>query len=105
MREYRRSAAHTKVTRTRAGVLTACVGVVVMLLSGSGFTQQPPTQLVQPPRVSLQEAVSIATQGRPGRVVRAVTVDDGRTHEVRILLEEGGRVVTVRVDAQTGRVH
>jgi uncharacterized membrane protein YkoI len=59
------------------------------------------------PMVSLQEAVTIATARRPGRVVRAVTVDSGggrRIHEVRILLDEGGRVVTVRVDAQTGRV-
>jgi uncharacterized membrane protein YkoI len=78
---------------------------VAVLLSAHGFAQQPPANLVQPPRVSLQEAVSIAMQGRPGRVVRAVTVDDGRTHEVRILLEEGGRVVTVRVDAQSGRVY
>lgn len=107
MTEYRRSAANRKVDRTRASVLTACVGMLAMLLSVPGFAQQPPPNLVAPPRVSLQEAVSIATQSRPGRVVRAVTVDAGggqSIHEVRILLNEGGRVVTVRVDAQTGRV-
>ena len=57
--------------------------------------------------VSLQEAVEIAMRRQPGRVVRAVTVDGGggrRIHEVRILSDEGGRVVTVRVDAQTGRL-
>jgi len=57
--------------------------------------------------VSLQEAVEIAMRRSPGRVVRAVTVDAGggrRIHEVRILSDEGGRVVTVRVDAQTGRL-
>ena len=105
MREYRRKAAHTKASGTRRGVLAACVGAMLMSLSGPGLAQQPPPQLVQPPGISLQEAVSIATQSRPGRVVRAVTVDNGRTHEVRILLDEGGRVVTVRVDAQTGQVH
>jgi uncharacterized iron-regulated membrane protein len=104
MREYRRRAAYTRATVTRSGFLAACVGMFLILLSGSGLAQQPPTNLVQPPRISLQEAVSIATQSRPGRVVRAVTVDDGRTYEVRILLDEGGRVVTVRVDARTGQV-
>ena len=54
--------------------------------------------------ISLQEAVQMATERRPGRVVRAVTVETGgrRVHEIRILLEEGGRVITVRIDAQTG---
>jgi uncharacterized iron-regulated membrane protein len=54
--------------------------------------------------ITLQQAVQMATEHRPGRVVRAVTVENGgrRVHEIRILLEEGGRVVTVRIDAQTG---
>jgi uncharacterized membrane protein YkoI len=58
------------------------------------------------PGISLQQAVEIAMRERPGRVVRAVTVTAGgmRVHEVRILLDEGGRVVTIRVDARTGRV-
>jgi len=54
--------------------------------------------------ISLQQAVQMATERRPGRVVRAVTVETGgrRVHEIRILLEGGGRVITVRIDAQTG---
>ena len=58
------------------------------------------------PGISLQQAVEIALAERPGRVVRAVTVMAGgaQVHEIRILLDEGGRVVTVRVDARTGRV-
>jgi len=56
--------------------------------------------------VSLQEAVRLASSRYPGRVVRAITTDKGgrRVHEIRILLAEGGRVVTVRVDAQTGEI-
>ncbi len=102
MREYRHSAANRQVRWTRGGVLKACAGLLVILLAAPGFAQQPPANLV--PGVSLQQAVEIATETRPGRVVRAVTIDEGRTHEVRILLDEGGRVVTVRVDARTGRV-
>lgn len=90
----------------RRWLLGACAGVFSVILSAAAFSQQG--NLVAPtPAVSLQQAVSIATERRPGRVVRAVTVDSGagrKVHEVRILLNEGGRVVTVRVDAQTGRV-
>ena len=87
--------------------MAACAGALCMFVSVAGFTQQG--NLVAPRHaVSLRQAVSIATERRPGRVVRAVTVDAGagrQVHEVRILLNEGGRVVTVRIDAQTGRVH
>ena len=90
----------------RRWLLSVCVGVLSVFVSAAGFAQQG--NLVAPTAaVSLQQAVSIATERRPGRVVRAVTFDSGagrKVHEVRILLNEGGRVVTVRVDAQTGRV-
>lgn len=63
---------------------------------------------VQRGGVSLEQAIRIATEQHPGgRVVRAVTIEDGgrRVHEIRILLppEEGGRVVTVHIDAGGGR--
>jgi hypothetical protein len=86
-----------------------------MLLGASAMAQtdMPPEGVAEPfefsivqrgAGISLQEAVQMATEQRPGRVVRAVTVEVGgrRVHEIRILLEEGGRVVTVRIDAQTG---
>jgi uncharacterized iron-regulated membrane protein len=61
---------------------------------------------VQRRGVSLQEAVRAASARYPGRVVRAVTITEhGRpVHEIRILLDDGGRVVTVHVDAQTGQM-
>lgn len=63
-------------------------------------------QIAQRGRISLQEAVRMATQRYDGRVVRASTSDrGGRTvHEIRILLADGNRVVTVRVDADTGEM-
>lgn len=103
MRQYRHGAAETTPSvQTRRSVLVGCAGALGLLLAGTALSQ---AQLM--PGVSLQEAVAIATAQRPGRVVRAVTVEAGqgrRIHEVRILLNEGGRVVTVRVDAQTGRI-
>jgi uncharacterized membrane protein YkoI len=100
------------VARQRRRLLTAygfLLGLALILsLPGAAFAQRGGAELLPSPTVvTLQEAVEIATQRRPGRVVRAVTVDVGggrRMHEIRILLDEGGRVVTVRVDAQTGRV-
>lgn len=60
--------------------------------------------VVQRGAISLQEAIAMATRDRPGRVVRAVTVERGgrQVHEIRILLDEGGRVVTVTIDAEGG---
>jgi len=53
--------------------------------------------------VSLAQATAMAQSRFPGRVVRAETVQmgDRAVHEIRILDEEG-RVRTVRIDAQTG---
>lgn len=53
--------------------------------------------------VSLGQATNMALGRYPGRVVRAETVQmgDRLVHEIRILDEEG-RVRTVRIDAQTG---
>ena len=53
--------------------------------------------------VSLAQATSMAQMRYQGRVVRAETVQMGDrvVHEIRIL-DDDGRVRTVRVDAQTG---
>ncbi|HMB73965.1 MAG TPA: PepSY domain-containing protein [Gammaproteobacteria bacterium] len=96
----------TAVSRARRGLLAGAAVALGIWLSGS-LPVTANAQELRQPVVSLQEAVEIATRRRPGRVVRAVTVDAGggrRIHEVRILSDEGGRVVTVRVDAQTGRL-
>ena len=77
-------------------------GLSGLRVNGSDYRMR----MVQNAGISLEDAVRIATRGRPGRVVRAVTViDRGRQiHEIRILLDEGPRVVTVRIDAQTGEI-
>jgi hypothetical protein len=53
--------------------------------------------------ISLAQATSMAQSRYQGRVVRAETVQMGDrvVHEIRIL-DDDGRVRTVRVDAQTG---
>lgn len=55
--------------------------------------------------VSLEEAVTIATEQVPGRVVKAETVkENGRdVHEV-LIIQEGNRVRTVRVDPESGEI-
>jgi hypothetical protein len=54
--------------------------------------------------ISLDEAVRRAEAQYNARVVRTEVQDeDGRKVYVLKLLSEGGRVITVRVDAQTGR--
>ena len=58
--------------------------------------------------ISLQDAINMALARHPGgRVVRATTVNEGgrRVHQIRIVLpaDEGGRVVTMRFEAGSGR--
>lgn len=103
----RRAAKHAAMTGARRIFVAMCAGLLVFAVSTPGFAQRDNLVAPSQPIVSLQQAVTIATSMRPGRVVRAVTVDAGggrQVHEVRILQTQGGRVVTVRVDAQTGRV-
>ena len=73
-----------------------------------GSASQPPgfvAQLPQRRSLSLAEAIQIAQNRHPGRVVRAQTIENGNgaVHEVRIVGNDG-RVHTVRVDARTGAV-
>jgi uncharacterized membrane protein YkoI len=60
---------------------------------------------VQREGISLDEAVRMAEAQFHARVVRTDVVDeDGRKVYVLKLLSEGGRVITVRVDAASGRM-
>jgi uncharacterized membrane protein YkoI len=55
--------------------------------------------------ISLDEAVRMAEAQFHARVVRTDVVDeDGRKVYVLKLLSDGGRVITVRVDAASGRM-
>ncbi len=56
-------------------------------------------------RISMEQAVKMAEQRFKARVVRAESQDDGgKTIYVLRLLNDSGRVWTVRVDAATGSV-
>jgi uncharacterized membrane protein YkoI len=56
-------------------------------------------------RISIEQAVKMAEQKFKARVVRAESQDEGgKTVYVLRLLNESGRVWTVRVDAVTGSV-
>lgn len=68
--------------------------------------EEPELRVAQRGGISLQEAVRIATSRYQGRVIRATTIERGgrRIHEVRILVPGDNRVVTVRIDAQTGEI-
>jgi hypothetical protein len=63
-------------------------------------------QLPQRRQLTLAEAIQLAQNRYPGRVVRAQTIEQGNgaVHEIRIIGNDG-RVHTVTVDARTGAVH
>lgn len=72
------------------------------------FEQPAPTAVIsQRGSVSLDQAIQIASQRYPGRVVRAETTTRGgrRVHEIRILVEGEGnaRMRIIRIDAESGR--
>ncbi len=72
------------------------------------FDEPAPTAVVaQRAGVTLDQAIRIASERYPGRVVRAETTTRGgrRVHEVRILMEGEGnaRMRIVRIDAESGR--
>ena len=88
--------------------LSAIVGV----MTGACAVLTP--ALAEPPgrasagthAMSLDEAVSMAERRFHARVVRADSQQEsGRTVYVLRLLNDSGRVWTVRVDAATGAVH
>ena len=96
---------------------TATAGVIAaLLLAGTaaaeglkaGGSLQVPSaaRIEQPARdgMSLREAVERAKRSFPGRVLRAETQQKGnrREHVVRILNDEG-RVRTLKYDADSGR--
>ena len=72
----------------------------------AGSTVEPtPVEAVQRDGISLDQAVSRAEAQYHARVVRTEVVDeDGRKVYVLKLLSENGRVFTVRVDANSGRM-
>jgi uncharacterized membrane protein YkoI len=84
----------------------ALVLAVAALLTGGAVSLAAAGQhplAIAATKVSLEQAVKMAEQQFKARVVRAETQhDDGRTVYVLRMLNESGRVWTVRVDATSG---
>jgi hypothetical protein len=75
------------------------------VLGGAAAREQERAPQTQKDGISLDEAVRRAEQQYRARVVRTdVQDEDGRTVYVLKLLSEDGRVITVRIDAATGRM-
>ena len=73
--------------------------------SASGAPHSANEIVVADGRISMDQAVKMAEQKFKARVVRAESQDEGgKTVYVLRLLNESGRVWTVKVDAATGTV-
>ncbi|HET9389659.1 MAG TPA: PepSY domain-containing protein [Steroidobacteraceae bacterium] len=92
---------------------TSCWPRVAMALIAAlpvGLSAAPPAPPVQPARLparamSMDQAVKMAEQRFKARVVRAeAQQNEGRTVYVLRMLNDSGRVWTVRVDASSGTV-
>ena len=102
------------MTTSRKSLLLAAAAFLALAISGAGTAEGLKAGGMQPPQsaaeraaregMSLSEAVQRAKQAFPGRVLRAETTEKGgrREHVIRILNDEG-RVRTLRYDANTGR--
>jgi|SRR3954463_12648427 uncharacterized membrane protein YkoI len=73
--------------------------------AGAASAERSPDGDMRRDGISLDQAVRMAEAQFHARVVRTDVVDeDGRKVYVLKLLSEGGRVITVRVDAASGRM-
>ncbi len=85
--------------------LAQAQGLPVSWHGGAGDGERGANGEVRREGISLDEAVRMAEAQFHARVVRTDVVDeDGRKVYVLKLLSEGGRVITVRVDAASGRI-
>ena len=85
--------------------LAGAQGLPATATGGDGSAEQGVDGAAQRDGISLDEAVRMAEAQLHARVVRTDVVDeDGRKVYVLKLLSEGGRVITVRVDAASGRM-
>ena len=85
---------------------SAAAPLATFATTASGAVQSDASPLVMPRgTVSMDEAVRMVEERYHARVVRAQTErDEGRTLYVLRLLNEAGKVWTVRVDAASGAV-
>jgi hypothetical protein len=87
------------------GSFSQAHGVPGPQLAGGSNFETPSLEAARYDGISLDEAVRRAEQQFHARVVRTdVQDEDGRKVYVLKLLSENGRVMTVRIDAATGRM-
>jgi uncharacterized membrane protein YkoI len=90
---------------TSLSSLVQAQGLPATWQGGAGDDERGASGEVRREGISLDEAVRMAEAQFHARVVRTDVVDeDGRKVYVLKLLSEGGRVITVRVDAASGRM-
>jgi len=86
-----------------AWVLAAHAALALVGISAVRATEAPQPILIAAASVSMEQAVKMAEQRYKAKVVRAeAQQNDGRTVYVLRMLNESGRVWTVRVDASNG---
>ena len=96
--------------RPFAGLAAALAGSIVLLAAAPLPAQLAPSSELRvaqaAEKVSLAQATRMVQERTGGQVLRAETKrDNGRAvHRIRVLTEDG-RVRTVRVDAETGRMY
>lgn len=96
--------------RTLAGLAAALAGSIVLLAAGPLPAQPASSSELRvaqaTEKVSLAQATRMVQERTGGQVLRAETKrDKGRAvHRIRVLTEDG-RVRTVHVDAETGRMY
>jgi uncharacterized membrane protein YkoI len=94
--------------KTRAFVLVLLLCTVAANAASGGAVTPPTVQgkaELRTDSVSMDQAVKMVEERFRARVVRAETqTDDGHTVYVLRLLDESGKVWTVRVDAESGSV-
>ena len=108
-----RAAVESKLSTTMIRTLITCLLALGVQPGAWAWNIAPQADYVEPGTslhatqggMSLSQATQLALRQNPGRVVRAETVDRGgrREHHIRILGADG-RVRTVRIDANSGRI-
>lgn len=105
MRKIRHGWVPAALLALGVGSLSQAHGMPGAQLPSGSNVETPYLEAVRHDGISLDEAVRRAEQQFHARVVRTdVQDEDGRKVYVLKLLSENGRVMTVRIDAATGRM-
>lgn len=90
---------------THADAMSFAQSITISRIGAQAAIRKTGNVVLADARISMQQAVKMAEQKFKARVVRAESQDEGgKTVYVLRLLNDSGRVWTVRVDAATGTV-